>query len=1373
LPDPQARKERNQPRSSPLKLAGVLNGSTGKKELFKKLLQKEVSPSSAVLLSEAGKEVLPTESGEQQIFPLSVMQQRYWLIDQLDPGTPLYNIFFASRIKGKLDIEALTRSLHEIVRRHEPLRSAFFQVDGTPMQRVCPPPQFPVPLIDLRALSPEERAEEEQRLLLQEPLASFDISQGLLLRATLLQSADTVFILMVNMHHVAGDGWSIDILRDELRTLYEAFAQGRPSPLSDLPVRYVDYVRWQHRRLQGPLLDQQLSYWMQQLANLPGPLHLPTDRPRSARQSFNGDSHRFALPVPLFRSLQELARNEDVTLFMTVFAVFQVLLCRLSGQEDILVGTPIANRTQADLEKLIGCFVNTIVFRTDMQGNPSFRALLQRVRSMALGAYGHQDVSFEQVLHVVRPDRDSAYAYAPLFQVMFHFDNMPVRTERQVALNVEGLTQKNMAAKFDISLRVRVREIDGNITLEGVFFYNTDLFDADTIERFARRFHCLLEAVVTQPDQRIWQLPMVSAEEQELLSAWSNAYQEAAVSEQELSVQALFEAQAARAPEAIALVAQGESLSYARLNQLANQLAQRLLRMGVGPETLVGICLPPGTPDLIVALLAILKAGGAYLPLAYPYSSERSALLLKDTRIAVLLIRQGQLVDAPAIPTLCLDADWSSIALESTANPLHQVKSEHAACVLSASGSAEGNASVVVIEHGQLLSYTRAIAQRIQMTPGSSVALLQPLTATTSITAIYPALCMGATLHLFSSEQAFDARALSLYFQQHSLDYLTIAPAHLAVLHADASVAPVMPLRCLSIEGETAPWPWLKKLQADYPACLIVNQYASAACVAGAITYLVRPETDGRNHTSTPVGQPLATTQAYILDSLLQPVPIYLPGELYIGGSQVARGYLGEPERTTERFIADPFGSAPDARLYRTGELARYLPDGSIELLGRVDDQLKIRGIWIEQGKIQAILSQHPAVSFVALLTRENVAGGRHLVAYVALREGYKATVGDLRTYLAQSLPVYMLPSAFVLLDTLPLTSHGLIDYQALPVPERLQERARTHSAPQNEVEAKLVDIWENLLQISPISVHDNFFDLGGNSLVAVRLMAKIKREFQQELPIAVLFQKATPEQLAIELLRRRWSTTYAALVEIQPEGTKRPFFCVHPIGGEVFCYAELARQLGSEQPFYGFQVPRQPQQPILPQTIEEMASAYLQELQAVQPSGPYLLGGWSMGGVIAFEMAQQLLQQGQRVALLALFESYPPEVQQQSNRTLLQQFGEDLEGVFSQKIYIDTAQQQDLSADEQLVQLYIRAKQANITPPDLELEQLQDMFAIYRRNIEAVYHYQPRVYPAQLTLFTTLNGSGSGDRTHGWQALATQAIEVHNGQSLFNPEKT
>lgn len=1361
LPDPQAGREHKQPRPMQKKLAGILHASAGKKELFKKLLKKEAGSSLVPHLLETGKESPQTENGEeQQLFPLSFMQQRYWLIDQLNPGTPLYNIFFASRVTGNLDVEALTRCLQEIVRRHEPLRSVFFKVDGIPMQRVCPPSSFSLPIIDLRSLSEEEREQEEQRLLQQDPLSSFDIRQELLLRATLIRSADNMFILMINMHHVACDGWSIDVLREELGALYEAYSQGRPSPLPELPVRYVDYVLWQRRRLQGALLEQQLSYWRRQLANLPGPLHLPTDRPRSARQTFNGGSYAFALPPALYHALEELAQNEGVTLFMLLFAVFQVLLCRLSGQEDILVGTPIANRTQADLEKLIGCFVNTIVFRVDMEGNPSFRTLLQRVRTMALGAYSHQDVSFEQVLHIVRPDRDGAYAYSPLFQVMFHFDNIVLRTERNIDLDIEGLAQRNVAAKFDLSLRVRVAEGNEGMTLKGGFYYNADLFDATTIERFAQRLHTLFAAVVAQPDQRIGQLPMLPEQERELLLAWNGSPQKVVPLAQEIGVHQLFEAQAARIPEAVALVAQDRSVSYSWLDQQANRLAQRLQALGVGPEVLVGLCLP-GSVDLIVALLAVLKAGGAYILLESDCSAEHVAFMLKETQATVLITRPGQTVAGSNIQSISLDTDGSASSQERTALPLNQIRGEQAACMLFPASESK-TLRAVVVEHKQLLNYTQAISQRIGIAQGASFALLQPLNADSLVTALYPTLSAGGTLHLITPEQTSDVRELSHYVQHHGIEYLSIAPSHLAALHASTLVEPIMPRICLILAGETPAWGWARKLKAAHPACAILTLYGSSETTIGAIAYQIQLDQDERCHTSTPIGQPLAGTQAYVLDSSLSPVPIHMPGELYIGGSQVARGYQHDPDLIAEKFIENPCGPDTGTRLYKTGDLARYLPDGNLELLGRVDNQLKIRGVWIEQSKVQAVLSQHPAVRFVVITVREDAPGDKHLVAYVVLKGGQSIASGDLRRYLLQYLPIYMVPSAFVLLDELPMTPQGRIDYRTLPVPESFKGHSKTHVAPQSEIEVKLVQIWSSLLQMSQISVHDNFFDLGGNSLLAVRLMAKIQREFQQELPIAVLFQKSTPEQLATELLRRRWSGTNAALVEIQPEGSKRPFFCVHPVGGEVFCYVELARQLGVEQPFYGFQVPHQTQaqQQIPLQTIEEIACSYLVEMQEVQPLGPYILGGWSMGGVIAFEMAHQLVQQGQEVALLALFESHPPNVGQQSDRTLIQQFAEDLEGVFSQKLYVDSELLQDLSADEQLVQVYMRALQAGIIPPDLELERLQDMFAIYKRNIEAMRRYHPRVYPDRLTLFMT--GSEQSGKTQKWRALTTQELNVH-----------
>lgn len=1108
LPDPQAEKERRQ-----MRLAEVVRFSTEKKKLVKRLLKKEYASSLVPLLPE------PEGGGREELFPLAFAQQRYWLIDQLDPGTAAYNISFGLRVKGNLNVEALTRSLHEIVRRHEPLRTAFFTVDGIPMQRICPPSNVPVPFIDLRPLSIEQQQEEEQRLLNQEFGASIDLRQGLLLRAILIQLADTSFTLIFNFHHIASDARSIEVFQKELRTLYIAFSQGHSSPLPSLPVRYAEYALWQRRRLQGSLLEQQLSYWKHQLANLPGPLFLPTDRPRPARQTFNGDLYCFSLPSSLLRALQELGQSEGVTPFMILLAAYQILLCRLSGQEDILVGTPIAGPTLDGLDKLIGCFINTIVLRADMKGNLSFRAFLQQVRSVALGAYEHQDIPFEQILHVVRPERDSAYAYTPLFQVMFHCEYLSANsdTDRSIELDMEILEEKNRAGKFDLSLRLKVED---GVALRGEFFYSTDLFDEATIIRFAERLGCLLEAAVAQPDQQIWQLPLIPEPERELLTAWNNVHQEVAPQERERCVHQLFEAQVARTPEAVALVSQGEVFSYARLNQRANQLAHRLRFLGVGPEVLVGLCLPR-TADLLIALLAVLKAAGAYVPLDPTHPTEQLAFILKDTQAAVLITQQGQIVGEHHAHVLCLDTDWPVIAQESTANPLTQVQGENTAYVLYTSGST-GKPKGVVVEHKQLVNYTRAISQRIGIAQGSSFAMVQPLTVDSSVTAIYSTLCTGGTLHMISPEHAIDPRELSNYFQCYPIDYLKIAPTHLDALHSSARREHMMPRQCLILGGESSSWNWVNNLKTEHPGCTIFNHYGPTEATVGVTTYLVQQTPDKYSHASTPIGRPLANAQIYILDHFLQLVPIGVSGELYIGGSNIARGYLHDPMLTAEKFVANPFSTEPGTRLYKTGDRARYLPDGNIEFLGRTDDQVKIRGFRVEPNEVQAVLNQHPVVRSAVVLVHENTPDDRHLVAYVVLQEGQTATISDLRTHVLHYLPAHMVPSAFVLLDALPMTAHGKVDRRALPLSDSLRERQEKYLPPRTDIELKLVHIWENLLQTSPIGVHDNFFDRGGNSLAAVRLMAQIQREFQQELPIAVLFQKATPEQLAAELLQRR-----------------------------------------------------------------------------------------------------------------------------------------------------------------------------------------------------------------------------------------------------------
>lgn len=1249
LPDPRAGRERKAPRASQTKLMAALNLSSGKKELLKRLLNKESTEQT-----QPTTEAAPDKS----LFPLAFSQQRYWLIDQLDPGTPAYNIFFGEEGSGRLNMEALMRSLREIVRRHETLRTAFVDVDGTPMQRICPPSDFPVPIIDLRACSREVQKSETKRLLKEEPVASFDLHQGLLLRASVILLAEHTFIVMLNMHHIASDGWSTEVFREELGALYEAFAHGRPSPLPALPVRYVDYVLWQQKKLQGPWLEQQLTYWKRQLADLPKPLVLPHDRPRPARQTINGGIYRFMLPPGLPNALQALGQNEGVTLFMTLYAVFHLLLCHVSGQEDILVGTPIANRTRTEFGKLIGCFVNSVVFRPDVAGNPSFRVFLQRVRAVALGAYNHQDIPFEQVLHTVRPERDSAYTYAPLFQVMFHFQPLVITPVRQVKLNVEPIKDKNVAAKFDLSLRMKVEAVGDSMALSGEFLYNTDLFDPGTIARFAARLICLFEGVVAQPDQSVWQLPCVPVEERELLAAWNTT--EVNSEQAELLVHQLIEAQAVRRPEARAIVAGSEILSYAQLNWRANQLAHRLRSLGVGPEVVVGVCLPSDSSDALIAVLAVLKAGGAYLPLAIEDAAERRAHLLNETMAAVLITWQAYVDEGHQAHVLCLDLQRTDLANERTENPPCALSGEQSAYVLYSGGSAG-----VVVEHRQLLNATLAIAQHLDMTPDFSSALIEPLTALSSLTAIYPTLCMGGTLHLVPQAAINVAAAPDGYFQRAAIDYLSIESAQLALFTSSPGV--MVPRRALLVNGGSSVRDTLCRFKAERPACTIYQQYGSAETTAGVMLSLVEADQSTYRDGSIPIGRPMANSQAYILNQARVQVPIHVSGELYVGGGSVARGYVSDPTLTAEKFIADPFSASAEARLYRTGVRARYQSDGTIGLL----------------------------------VEREKPGAG---------------SVGE---------------------------EQASLEGQAVP-----------HS----DIEEKLMRIWENVLQISPVSAQDNFFDQGGNSLVAVRLMSQIRREFQQDLPISLLFQKSTPELLAIELLRRRWSGLRSALVGIQTTGTKPPLFCVHPVGGEVVCYADLARQLGAEQPFYGLQIPGH----LSAQTIEEMASAYIAEMQTVQPDGPYLLGGWSLGGVIAFEMAHQLVQQGQEVALLALFDSYAPIIRPKI-RSLIEQFGKELEETFEKRLCLDYTQLQDLSAGEQLAQLYAEAMQADLLPPDLEIEQLQRMFAIYTRNVEALRRYQPPCYAGQLTLFPARGQQAAGvEPDLGWQALTRQEVAIY-----------
>jgi aspartate racemase len=1170
-----------------------------------------------------------TASEEVFVFPTSFAQQRLWFLNRLNPKSVVYNIVKGLRLTGPLDSRALELSINEIVRRHETLRTTFAIQNGEPVQVIRPAATLELPLIDLSNLSADRYASEIKRLIAEHVNYVFDLVHGPLIRAILIKRSSEEHIFLLSMHHIISDGWSISIFYDELSKFYQYFAYGTRQPIADLPIQYADYAVWQREKLKDQLEDH-IKYWKQQLgANLPM-IDLPLDHPRPPFQTERGARIFFQLSPTLSASLDAMSRREGVTLFMTLLAAFQVLLARYTHQEDIVVGSPIANRNRVELEGLIGFFVNTLVLRTSLAGNPSFRELLHRVREVALGAYAHQEMPFDRLVAELNPVRDPSRS--PLFQVMFVLQNAPGRALAVPGWQVESVPVETETAMFDLTLELTETEQG----LRGVVEYNTDLFEGATIERLVGHYREVLAGVVADASPGVWAVPLLTAgERHQLLVEWNQTER---AYPRERGVHQLFEDQVARTPDAIAVTGRSlqshreEVLTYRELNQRANQLAHYLRQMGVGPEVRVGVSLHR-TIEMPVAVLGILKAGGTYVPLDPAFPTERLEYMIDDAGLALVITEESL---AMLLPDHCtrivwLGSDWVKIQEASAENLNSGVTSEKAAYILYTSGST-GKPKGVPVLHRGLTNFLTSM----QQTPGLAQddVLLAVTTLSFDIAGLelYLPLITGARVVIAEREVAAEGARLAQKISACGATVMQATPATWRMLlDAGWQGNPRMKILC---GGEVLPRELADQLLDRCGS--LWNLYGPTETTIWSTVQRVE-----RTKPIT-IGRPIANTTIYILDAHLQPVPIGVPGDLYIGGEGVARGYLNRPELTAARFIRDPFANDPNARMYMTGDVARYLPDGQIDYLGRSDDQVKVRGFRIELGEIESALCQHPGIHQAVVVAHEFQAGDKRLVAYVLPASAAMPSSGELRTFLRERLPDYMVPSLFMPVAQFPLTPNGKIDRRALPRPDQNPIEPRARILPRNDLEKRLAAIWEQVLNVRPIGVQDDFFDLGGHSLLGVKLFAQIEKVFGKRLALGTLFQASTIEQLA-QILPQPDNVLGSSLVTIQPKGTHPPFYCVHEYDGNVLYYRDLAARMGEDYPFIGLQAQGLNGKQMPLESFEEIAAHYIKEIQAFQPNGPYFLGGSSLGGMVAFEMAQQLVAQGQRVALLALFDTWSP----------------------------------------------------------------------------------------------------------------------------------
>ncbi|HEY3570928.1 MAG TPA: amino acid adenylation domain-containing protein [Thermoanaerobaculia bacterium] len=1042
---------------------------------------------------------------EGEPLPLSFAQERLWFLDQLDPGTATYNVPARVRLLGRLDVPALHRALGEIVRRHAALRTTFVTHQGSPAQVVAAEARLELPLADLSGLPAEARERAAREAVVAHGNAPFDLSRGPLLRALLLRESPEDHVASFIAHHVVYDGWSIGVLQREVAALYAAVVEGRPSTLPELAVQYADFAGWQRRWLEGAAIERQVAYWRERLAGVPV-LQLPGDRPRPAVQSYRGSTFPFALPLELSASLRTLSRERGATDFMTVLAAFQGLLSRYSGQEDFAVGSPVAGRNRRELEPLIGFFVNTLVLRADLTGGPDFQGLLERVRRTALGAYAHQDVPFERIVQEAAPERN--LSYSPLFQVMLAFQNAPAGSFELPGLTLAPVSEPAAISKFDLSLTV----FDNAPQIFGQWVFSTALFERETIARWAGHFQALLEGVVADPGRPIAELPLLTAPEREqILVEWNRP---PADYPSEGLVHRMLEEQAARAPEAAAVVFEGQTLSYGELNGRANRLARRLRRLGVGQESVVGISAERSF-GMVVGLLAILKAGGAYLPLDPALPRERLAFMMEDAGIGLLLAQERLLPDLPAREGLGLvPLDGDGDRGESAEDLAVPVDPESAAYVIYTSGST-GSPKGVVVSH-------RALGNRLQYARAGDVlatdAFLQKTTISfdVSLLEIFAPLVAGGRTVLARPGGQQDVTYLVRLIREQGVTYTSFPPSLLYALFAEAGLDGCASLRTVITGGETVPAVLPEQFYEVLPGAGLLNRYGPTEATISVTSWLCERGAPPR---TLPIGRPTAKARVYLLDRALQPVPVGMAGEIFLGGLCVARGYLGQPALTAEKFIPDPFSGEAGARLYRTGDLARYRADGAIEFAGRVDQQVKIRGFRVELGEIETALARHPAVREVAVIDRED-GPTRSLAAYVVYQPGEAEDEAGLRRFLLEKLPVYMVPADFMTMESLPVAATGKVDRRALPAPRRRGAGGRDGGGtpPRTQTEEILAAIWSELLGVEGIGIEDSFFDLGGHSLLATQAMSRARESFGVTLPLRALFERPTVAGLAEEI---------------------------------------------------------------------------------------------------------------------------------------------------------------------------------------------------------------------------------------------------------------
>ena len=1183
--------------------------------------------------------------------PLSFSQERLWFLDQIIEGQPIHNIPIALRIKGSLKTDIMEKSLQTIVQRHESLRTTFHSEGGDPYIKVAPSLKLRILKKDLSNHPKTEQESEAQRLASEEAQKPFDLEAGPLIRMTLLKLDESEHILLLTMHHIVSDAWSLNIFFHEFVAIYSTLSKGKPVPLPELPVQYSDFAFWQKNWLQGDVLKNLALYWKNRLKNIPT-MSLPITRSRPKVRTFRGCSFHFSLSKSLSRRLKALSEDKNVTLFMTLLAAFKALLYRYTRQEDIAIGTPVAGRNMGEIKGLIGCFINVLVLRTDLSGDPGFCELLNRVREEALAAYSHQDLPFDRIVEIMQPKRE--WNRDPLFQVMFALQDADFQSVKIPGdLSLSEFSFPREIAQYDLTLFMS----ESQKKLRGMIEYNTDLFDRRTIERMGRCFVRILEGAVDDPEAKLSDLPLMNErEKQKILVDWNDTQRDYPL---DLCVHELIEDQVKRTPDAIALEYNDTQMTYSELDNKANQLGHHLGSFRTKSDRSIGVYLDPSM-ELVISLLGILKTGAAYVPLDPSFPVERTRFMINDAGLS-LIVTQSHLSSklmafydsqktGYAFRVINLDEERERISQKSVLKPKHKKTPRNLAYVMYTSGST-GFPKGVMISHRALANYLSWCCETYRFEEGKCSLHHSSFAFDFSVTSLIAPLIAGQKVVLLPRKSR-ESVLLTRLESKHDWNFIKLTPVHAQVLGDQISDKTESPMKTLVLGGEALKPEHLASWVERASNTAVYNEYGPTEATVGCTFYRIPKNI--HKMTSVPIGRPIGNMRCYILDKNLKPMPVGVPGELHIGGAGLAEGYLNHPDLTAERFIPDPFSPGKGGLLFKSGDLARFLHSGDIEFLGRMDEQVKINGYRIEPNEIATILTAHPAINQAAVLAREERPGEKYLVAYVVGKKK-KYVEKDVQTFLRSHIPNYMLPKAMIWLDTLPLTEGGKLDRRSLPPPNiKRPLLEQKYVPPRNILQKQLARIWSDVLGVDRVGIHDNFFDLGGYSLQVLRLVSRIKQTIRINLPLNCLFKAQTISELAsfIKEIQRgenfadKPDLPHASLVTLRAGIKDLPaLFCCHPSGGGVSIYHHLSRELEEICPIYGIQSRAFEKAHFEHPSIASMAAEYADLIQKKQGKGPYFLLGWSFGAAVALSTASVLEKEKKKIAFLGLLDPWPQNV--------------------------------------------------------------------------------------------------------------------------------